>query len=93
MIPVPVDLYAKCANASMHNVSLTVMQILNNIQDLSHDTQLMSSCALFLCLAERYSIRPTELMNLASNLIKKAGGYPKATFEALKAYMKNELED
>ena len=37
--------------------------------------------------------RATGLSNYADNLMRKATSYSQATFEGVKAYMKNELED
>ena len=86
-------LMLRLSNTDMRLASQAVMILLNQLQDMPQDTQCMSSAVLFLCLCERYDLRPSEILNYADTMTRKSGGYSKANFEAVRAYMKNELED
>lgn len=83
----------RITNTDMRKCAQVSMGILNSLQDAAHDTQVMATAVLFLCLCERYDLIPSNILNFADMMVKKSGGYSKASFEAVKAYMKNELED
>ena len=87
------SLILRLSNTDMRRCSNAVMTLLDKLQDMPHDTQCMSSAVLFLCLCERYDLRPSDVLRYADNMTRKSGGYSQANFEAVKAYMKNELED
>lgn len=87
------SLIMRLSNTDMRESANTVMACLNIIQDRPKDTQIMSIALLYLCLCSRYDLHPPEALNYADNLMRKATSYNQATFEGVKAYMKNELED
>lgn len=87
------SLYLRIGNTDMRSTSNTVMFILDKLQGNPEDIQIMGIAVLFLCLCSRFNVRPTHVLNCASNLVRKSGGYAQANFEAVKAYLKNELED
>lgn len=91
--PTKDTLLLRIANTNMSDAAHTVMALLNLLQDAQQDTQCVASAVLFLCLCERFNLHPPMVLNYADNLTKKSGGYEKANFEAVRAYMKNELED
>ena len=86
-------LWLRIANTDMRQTAQTVMTCLNTIQDKPQDVQIMATAVLFLCLSNRFRVRPPDVLSAADNLVRKSGGYSEATFEGVKAYMKNELED
>jgi len=86
-------LLCRIANSDMRSAARTVMALLNLLQDVPADTQCVASAVLFLSLCERFDLHATDVLNYADNMTKKSGGYSKANFEAVRAYMKNELED
>lgn len=94
MIHITEDTLAlRIGNTDMRMASNAVMTVLDKIQDYPHDTQIMSMGVLFLCLCNRYNVRPSHILDCADNMVRKSGGYSQANFEAVKAYLKQELEE
>ena len=82
----------RLSNTDMRQCANAVMSCLNSLQDRPQDVQIMSTALLYLCMCGRYEIHPPDALNYADNLMRKATSYSQATFEGVKAYMKNELE-
>lgn len=87
------SLLMRVGNADMRKASQVTMNILNTLQDFPKEIQAMSSAVLFLCLCERFHLRAPDVLSCADAMVKKSGGYSQANFEAVRAYLKNELED
>jgi len=87
------SLLMRLSNVDMRQSANTVMACLNQIQNMPKDVQIMSTALLYLCMCSRYDLHPPLALNYADNLMRKATSYSQATFEGVKAYMKNELED
>lgn len=85
------SLYLRIGNTDMRLSSNCVMDVLDHIQNYPKDTQIMASAVLFLCLCSQFEVRPSHILNCASNMVRKSGGYSQANFEAVKAYLKNEI--
>lgn len=84
--------YDGIGNASAKKVSITVMKLLNAMQDELSDVQVAAVSVLFLTLCAKSGIEPYQALLCADNIIRQAKRYDKGTFKGVSDYMENEIK-
>lgn len=88
--PSETSLYDRIHNADSRSIANCSMKILNTLQNTPADQQLLATSVVFLSVAERYNLSPSDLLNAVDNLRRYSKRYDKATFGAITDYFKNE---
>lgn len=77
-------------NANPTAVATAVMGVVDRLQHEQPHVQQMAAAALFVLLAERWGMKPQDVMTATKNLMIGSEG-KRAEFEAVALYLENEL--
>ena len=77
-------------HASARDAGVAAMAIITAVQDLPYDAQVHGMVACFALLCDGLDVRPSQLLEITTNLMDKADGY-RPEFRGVASYFANDL--